>query len=658
MKRSSSSTHTAGFLALILVFLTAASGMYAQQQTRWAGYLLQHGSYVTTPDAFLGGTYVGIDGWIYSTGIGAYFHLPEDYVEASGAWAYAISFEEEVYNPYYADVGWLYARNSGAWVWVYDSANALSAGHGWAYIHYGEPEPDSFAVTGDFTAEPPVGGINLPDYTNARPADAEELERFANALHIGVGEIGEHVEIDRDVTMERGEDGITFTSIAGFGNRFVRLFYHPLEVGLLDLSALEGVTGEIGVTVRGSVDLSADTGGFYCRIMNNGIADEVNATPGIPDHVEEFLLDLRDVGAASRLEKGALYEDVLLETYTNQPVDAAFIEFTLPPQGSITVKDIYLHMESEIRGFADIAERITGGEGASEENTHTVTNVYEMLDALEAVKNVDGPSIIYVDGLLHLDDWEEAGGEPQQFNISGSVRNFSLIGVGNNAILDGIGLKVHGTNIIIENLTIRNAWMQDGVEINDARYVLVTRCTMHGNPATPDLRFDEFMSVKNQARYVIIAWNHLRDDVNGRGILVGSNDGVGALPNRSLIIHHNWFENTGSRHPLVRGGYTHIYNNYFDNVRWGTNVRTRAKVRIENNYFLNVDRAIFPGEEPPSLAGAWEVSGNIYDGGNEDHQPDESTITLDFESDYTYTLDDADDVRNIVMAGAGAGNTE
>lgn len=651
------STNLIGMIFILLVYLAIAPNTNAQQPM-WGEYELSRTGWATTPDTFLGKTYVGLSNdteWVYSLGIGSYFYLPEELIVRTGAWAYAPSINEEIFDDYWADWGWLYSHNANTWVYAFPQT--LTSGRGWVFIQNGEtavPVPDKYVVNSSYTAGPPDDDINLPGYTNARPADAGDLARFENAFRFGLEEMEEHIELDPDVTMENGPEGLTFTSTAGFGNRFVRIFSHPAAVGLLDLSALDGVTGEIGVTVRGSVDLSADMGGFYTRLKDEGIQDQVKDYPGIPDYIMNYLVELTDAGAHTRLEGGSVYEDVLMETYTNYGTDSAYIELTLPPQASVTVEEIFMHMEPEIRGFADLESRITGGEGATEENTYTVTNVDEMEAALDAVENTEGPSIIYVDGTLDLADWEGADGDPQQFSINQNMRNLSIVGVEDNALLDGIGFKVHGTNIIIENLTMTNGWMISGVEVNDGRYVHVTQCTFFGDPGSGN-RFDEFTAIKNQARYVIFSWNYMYDDPEGRGMLIGSNDGVEALPDRSVILHHNWFQNVGSRHPLVRGGFTHIYNNYFDNIDWGANVRTRARVRLENNYFLNAGRAIFPGELPEGLRGKWELYGNIYDGGDTNHQPTESTVELNFESDYTYTLDPAEDVPTIVTENAGAG---
>ncbi len=644
-------------LPLLLALLAPAPEARAQQLF-WADFEVSRTGWALTPDNFLGRVDVGRfanEVWVYSEGIGSHFYLPADFVQERGAWAYAPYLVDEIFDFHWAAEGWLHARASGTW--VYAPADTLAEERGWTYVLNGTtavPLPDRIYVTSDFTAERPALDIDPVGYTNARPVDAAELARFADALRLGPEAMAEHMEMDPEVTMSNGPEGMTFTSTAGAGNRFVRFFYNPVGGGLLDFSELAEYTGKVGMTLRAGVDLSAGTGGFFARMKNRGLETYVEATPGIPSHVREFLLSLTDAGAYSRLSPGSVEDDVLLEMYANEWTDPVYIELTLPPQGSVTVKEMFFHMETEIRGFAEIDTLITGGAGATAENTHTVTNVAEMFAALDSVRGLDEPSIIYIDGRLTLEDWDAAGGDgDRQFSVSDDIRNLSVIGVGANALFDGLGFKVHGANVIFENLTVRYLWMRNAFEINNARYIKVTRCTMHGDTDS-STRFDEMMSVKNHARYVIISWNHFHTDPAGRSILMGSNDGPEALPDRKTIIHHNWFQGVGTRHPLVRGGYTHMYNNYVDSVNWGANVRTRARARIENNYFRNVNRAIFPGEEPDVIAGAWDVSGNIFEGGNSTHHRTESTIFLNFEPEYTYTLDPAEDVPDIVRAGAGA----
>ncbi|MCC5805546.1 MAG: hypothetical protein JJU00_04375 [Opitutales bacterium] len=622
------------------------TGPVLNGQVTWADYEVSQMGWAATPDTFLGRVQVGRFAnqvWVYSEGVGSHFYLPESHVLELGAWGYAPMLDPEVFDFHWAGEGWLYANYGDTWVHAPEAA--LDASMGWVFIVNAEAAvslPDRLYVTADFSALPPAEDIDPVGYTNARPALAGDLDRFAGALRVSAEAMAEQMDMDADLNMDSGPEGMTFTNPLQFGNRFVRFFYHPVAGGLIDFSDLDNYTGKVGMTVRTDADLSEATGGAFARLKHFGF---------VVQYVDE-------AGAYSRLAPGTAAEDVLLETYTNEWHEPVYIELTIPPQGSLTVKDVYFHMETEIRGFADMADRITGGAGAAPENTHTVTNVVEMFAALDAVRAADGPSIIYVDGTLTVEDWEAADGDDdRQFGVGDDIRNLSVIGVGSNGLLDGVGFKVHGANVIFENLTVRDLWMRNAFEINNARYIKVTRCTMHGDTDS-STRFDEMLSVKNHARYVIISWNHFHTDPSGRSILMGSNSGVEALPDRKTIIHHNWFEGVGSRHPLVRGGYTHIYNNYFNNISGGTNVRPRARVRIENNVYRNVNNAIFPGSEPAVIGGVWEVSGNIFEGGNSSHHRTESTIQLHFESAYTYTLDPAADVPDIVMAGAGAQQPE
>lgn len=55
-----------------------------------------------------------------------------------------------------------------------------------------------------------------------------------------------------------------------------------------------------------------------------------------------------------------------------------------------------------------------------------------------------------------------------------------------------------------------------------------------------------------------------------------------------VTYHHNWFDHSDSRHPRVRVGTIHIYNNYFDgNSKYGVGVTQGSSVFVEANYFRN-----------------------------------------------------------------------
>src|SRR5699024_1346284 len=141
------------------------------------------------------------------------------------------------------------------------------------------------------------------------------------------------------------------------------------------------------------------------------------------------------------------------------------------------------------------------------------------------------------------------------------------------------------------------------------------------------------------AQHVIVSWNHFKD--SNRVLLVGSNDGIDSLPDRRLIMHHNYVENVTQRVPLYRGGHAHIYNNYVKNVNLSaSNVRSNAKMRFENNVYEDVRDPI--GDFHGHIPGLWEVNGNLYINST-GSQPTASTIEINF-ADYEYDLDPAEDV--------------
>jgi pectate lyase len=228
----------------------------------------------------------------------------------------------------------------------------------------------------------------------------------------------------------------------------------------------------------------------------------------------------------------------------------------------------------------------------------------------------------------------------------------SIIGVGTSGLFDGVGILVQGENVIIQNLTMRYVLARDAIQVNNGRYVKIDHCTLYNESfdINPDKdKFDELISIKNNASHVIVSWNEIYN--SHKTILVGSNDEVDALPDRKVIFHHNWFHDTGSRHPLYRGGHAHVYNNYYQRVHSAIDVRTNAKVLIENNHFEDVRGSIGYSSD---YSGGIEVRGNHYIrvGGTIRTQ---STLDIQFAGEYVYTLDPVEAVPDIVRAGAGVG---
>ena len=57
-----------------------------------------------------------------------------------------------------------------------------------------------------------------------------------------------------------------------------------------------------------------------------------------------------------------------------------------------------------------------------------------------------------------------------------------------------------------------------------------------------------------------------------------------------VTYHHNFFNGTRQRHPRVRFGKAHVYNNYYlsaPNTIYGVSSNMNAQVMVEGNYFIN-----------------------------------------------------------------------
>jgi pectate lyase len=78
---------------------------------------------------------------------------------------------------------------------------------------------------------------------------------------------------------------------------------------------------------------------------------------------------------------------------------------------------------------------------------------------------------------------------------------------------------------------------------------------------------------------------------------------------RHITFSHNIFENLTSRNPLQRVGYSHMLNNYFNNIGTsGINVRMGGYSLIEGNYFENVQNPVTSRDS--SAIGYWELRNN------------------------------------------------
>jgi len=296
-------------------------------------------------------------------------------------------------------------------------------------------------------------------------------------------------------------------------------------------------------------------------------------------------------------------------------------------------------------GFASVnalgQNGTTGGAGGP---TIEVDTAAEFLAAIAQ----SGPLNICVNGMLTL---------PGPMHDVTSDK--SIIGVGSGSGITGAGLNVglpisevttppanavH--NVIIRNLNFRNA-ADDSINVQMfSHHVWID----HNDLASG---FDGLIDVKRGSSYVTISWNHTHNHT--KNMLLGHDDSNGAqdIGRLKVTYHHNWFDNTPQRNPRVRFGEpVHVFNNYYlHNTDVGVACQANAGCLVEANYFENTEETVTNHYAGPT--GRCVARNNALVG--ESGPPDCSGTVQEASAYYSYSLNNANDVKAIVMAGSGTG---
>jgi len=237
--------------------------------------------------------------------------------------------------------------------------------------------------------------------------------------------------------------------------------------------------------------------------------------------------------------------------------------------------------------------------------------------------------------------------------------DLSIIGMGDSAVIEGFGLNVYKThNLIIRNIEFRDC-PDDAINIDQTltHHIWVDHCTFSDSPAIDPggNDHDGLLDIKHGAAFVTVSWNHFYNHT--KTCLLGHSDSNGAedIGRLKVTYHHNWFDNSHSRHPRVRFGEVHVVNNYYDNsegtMLYGIASTMNADVLVEANYFHNVLAPTQVGYGS-SAAGDLVELNNIFIGSG---APETQGEVFDPAAYYDYTADMAADVPEMVMTYSGAG---
>ncbi|MEC5384431.1 hypothetical protein VVD49_01780 [Uliginosibacterium sp. H3] len=322
---------------------------------------------------------------------------------------------------------------------------------------------------------------------------------------------------------------------------------------------------------------------------------------------------------------------------------------TLPPMGLV--------------GFAAVNANglatTTGGAGGP---TVVVTTYADFVAAIAD----HTPRIVKVSGTI------TNGGTTEMVPVGS---NKTIVGIGSTATLNGFGLNVSGfrdehvkplgekicevstegkfeyaKNVIIRNLNFVNAG-DDNINVQCwSHHVWIDHNTFN-KPG------DGSVDIKRGSDWVTVSWNKFV--LTDKTMLLSHDNDAQAQDTGKLHVsyHHNWFNQTRQRHPRVRFGMAHFFNNWCDNPTSTNNyvigVGMSANIYADGNYINCYGETTQDmGDAGPLAKLTWDASNYIQLGDGVEFNTGNAFNPRSF---YSYTLDAATSIPTILTQGAGAG---
>ena len=241
------------------------------------------------------------------------------------------------------------------------------------------------------------------------------------------------------------------------------------------------------------------------------------------------------------------------------------------------------------------AEVITNSKGTKK----TITGLVNILS--NRGKGYDKrPLIIRMIGQIN-------GSDIDGLNSNGYIQikgcyNVTFEGVGEDATVYGWGFLIRNSkNVELRNLGVM-MFPDDAISLDTGNEnIWVHNNDIFYGAAGSDadqVKGDGSADVKGKSTYVTLSYNHFYD--SGKVSLCGMSD----TEEFFVTYHHNWFDHSDSRHPRIRVGTVHIYNNYFDgNSKYGVGVTKGSSAFVEANDFRNSKYPMLSSLQGSDIAG-------------------------------------------------------
>jgi pectate lyase len=315
-------------------------------------------------------------------------------------------------------------------------------------------------------------------------------------------------------------------------------------------------------------------------------------------------------------------------------------------------------------GFASLGSGTTGGTGGTEIFITSAQQMADIMKPREKSTDPQVPIILYIAGTI--------SGYADVIDIK-RTKNISIIGIGNEARVQGFGFKmVESSNIIIRNITFADAKAgeKDALSIEECYNVWVDHCSFTDSPSIDisGSSHDGQLDVKKGSYNVTLSYNYFTN--HRKTALFGhSTSETGDVAMR-VTYYRNWFDGTYSRHPRARYGKAHILNNLYTGVGiigsdvggYAVGSTCAAHLLVEGNYFENTSRPTLisqvndPGGTLSGDPAGFLKALNNYSVGSGPIVENLSGYNFEPSESYAYTPLDAQMVKDVVQARAGAGN--
>ncbi len=190
------------------------------------------------------------------------------------------------------------------------------------------------------------------------------------------------------------------------------------------------------------------------------------------------------------------------------------------------------------------------------------------------------------------------------------IAGLTIEGVGEDTVMNGFGIVLkNAKNVEVRNLGFMNCNSKEGDSVglqqgNDHVWIHNNDFFYgHAGSDSDQAKGDGALDTK-KSTYITHSYNHFYD--TGKTHLNGNKD----TTVNYISYHHNWYDHSDSRHPLVRvSSAIHVYNNYFDGVsKYGMIARMGASIFSEANYFYNTKKPHLISQQGTDILNGTPVS--------------------------------------------------